>query len=732
MTFIFGGHREAQHAADAGSLNVSKRVILAPAVQSNALLSDVGRSMGDNLTAPHGSGINMGNGVNLLNFNRLVAQAMLVGLNAKAEGTAAGLANAGTCFAFVEGSGTSIGAQLKNLLTDNSDGNWAATYYNEVEGNILKMFGGAGAPIYQASDFQVSYMNQRASDFSATNIDMSKYDPGNGEYQSHYLPITDYENPASRENLPTNAFAKRSGDNRSYMEGYSAMTIGSLNFYGVPTNPGMQPHLESNSVFAQQLDQPGSGAVFLPPNAFRIGGQSAASATQTATGQNATETAHVVSVSAIGTPQTPFSMQIPGGFIVVDNSATQSFSGASPNTDNVAANELGTGILVDKSTGYFSYGSHPNGKGNAIEQWQAYDHDPDNFEESKNDPPYDNIYDSAGKALKDAAAAAKIPYIPHPSQQNPPSTLCTDNNSSSPGGDPLCEQLAKSPPGGLSPFDTALHPNSLSSNGGQMSTNLTTASELAQCKVIDLYGPTPHGGGPAMDYNFSFGPTGIRFYQGGLPTPSNQYPWLGSSGQGFGQVGAGITPNASTNSNPCQVTVDGTIGQLFGQVAGGPNATVTKGGNAAGVEAFLRQRMLEINPKATEAEILDVLNTKVGLGNTYYIYLKNGKLVMDTQGPGYVSALSNVARIADGDVHSVSSSFSILQGVANPHYSYGIHDRLFTTWGTNEDRNDFQGDITATETASFQPSSGAFGLLGIVKFEETSAANGSLGFNNRD
>ncbi|MBX9771138.1 MAG: hypothetical protein K2X29_07190, partial [Candidatus Obscuribacterales bacterium] len=62
----------------------------------------------------------------------------------------------------------------------------------------------------------------------------------------------------------------------------------------------------------------------------------------------------------------------------------------------------------------------------------------------------------------------------------------------------------------------------------------------------------------------------------------------------------------------------------------------------------------------------------------------------------------------------------------------GIHDRLFTSWGSNDNKDDMQGEITATQTAYFQPASGAYGLLGVVKFTETSAASGSLGFNNRD
>lgn len=750
LTMIFGGHREVQHATDSGSLNVAKRAILAPAVNPSALQSDIGLAMAGALTSPQGSGINMGNGVNLLNFNRMVAQAMLVGLNADAEGAASGIQNARAAFDFIEGSSQSIGAQLKTLLSDNSAGNWANQDYDEVEGNVLRMLGAQGAPAYQAADFQVGYLNQRSTDFKGTNIDMSSYDSSNSSYNQNLLPIKDYTNASyPRSNFPSSAFVKApSGGSVSYMAGYTPIQIGSgssgVNFYGVPTNPGSQPHLESVTTFAAQTDQPGGTNVYLPPNSFRIGAQ--ASVTATTDGTN--HQAHTVSVSMVGTPQTPFQMQIPNGYIVIDNSATQSFSGAAPNTDNVAADELGTGILVDKTTGYFSYGSGPpdskgNPTANLIDQWQAYDHDPDNFAPSPNDPPYQGIYDKNGSALTNATQAAQIPYVPNPSQNNPPSILCTDNNSSAPGGDSACIQHASAPSGQLSPFDKAYHPNSLANGGGGISTNQATASELSQCKVIDLYGPTPRGGGPAESYNFSFGPTGIRKYPNGLPNDQNQYAWLGPNGNGFG-----MAPDApysgqmyrSSSSNSCQVTVDGTIQDYFEQ---------TKPGSYGAARAFLVQRMLEIQPNGQESvngansnlvtswsagqqETDEILKTKISLGNMYYIYMKNGKLTIDTTGPGYIGGQSAGARLPDGNKHEVSITYSILQGVANPYYAYGIHDRLFTTWGNNAEGNDMTGDITATDTAYFQPASGAYGLLGVVKFTETSGVNASLAFNNRD
>ncbi|MBX9690447.1 MAG: hypothetical protein K2X27_27275 [Candidatus Obscuribacterales bacterium] len=734
LGFIFGGHRESQNASDSGALNVAKQAILQPSVASDQLDSELGKALAPATSYQNAAGATVSSGVNLLTFNRMVAQAILVALNADAEGQ--GSENARDLFNFLEGDQTnSLGAKLKKLLSD--DDAWAERDYNQVEGNVLRMLGTQGAPQYQSSDFKVAYMNQQNGDFKGANVDMSSY----VSPTSTFLPIKDYSN-STRATLDSAAFTKQSpSDSTSYLSGYTGITIGSgasaVTFYGVPTNPNMQPHLVSTSKFAQQLSQPNADKVALPPNAFQIG--AIATVTQ---GGNSSQ-AHVLSVSTIGTPNVgpPFQMQIPGGYLIIDNSDTASFTGDTPNTDNVAADELGTGILVDKATGYFSFGSDANGKGNLIDQWQAYDHDsdPNKFQPDPNaDPPYKNIYDRNGAELKDAKAAAMIPYVPHPSPSNPPWILCTDNNSSS-GGDPLCEQLATAPANGLCSFDKAYHPNSLNNNGSQQSTSQATAGEMAQCKVIDLYGPTPHGGGPVETYNSSFGPTGMRYYGSGLPSPTNQYPWQGTNG-GFGMSpdGPGGFQSHAHRNDHCQVTRDGTVQELFQQIesVNAANRTVTNNASSTSVIAFMKQRMKEIKPSASDTEIQGILDRRLALGSKYYIYLSGGNLTMDTNGPAV-----KTSRTPDGKEHKITGTYTILEGVANPYYSYGIHDRLFTTWGAGANGTggtlgratlDPGSDISATDSASFQPASGAYGLLGVIKFSETSQANGSLSFNNRD
>ncbi len=735
MTLIFGGHRETQHAADSGSLNVSKLAIKAPFVDETALLGDDrGRCLPQT---------GMGIGVNLLNFNRMVGQAMLVALNAEADGSQTMWDNATEAWKFVEGTDTSLGAQLKGLLSKGGPDNWAAQAYGLVEGNVLKMLGGQGAPIYNPDDFQAGYLNSRKTDFTASDLDAAAFVPPGAPAPGQpapaaVLPQSDYSQSSTAVALPADAFV-HGPNGQTYLAGYTPIKIGSgansLTFYLVPNNPNQQPHLESATTFNAQLTQPGEGKVWIPPNAFRIG--AIAKMDRAVTGNSNLADAHVSSVSIVGVPAPSFKLQIPNGYIVIDNSDTQSFSGKSPNTDNVAAHELGPGIRVDKQTGFFSITDQ-------IDKWQGYKHDESNFTPTPGkDPAFDAIYDQNGNKLTTVTQAAKIPYT-----NGAPGSMviCTDNNSSAPNGDPICVKDAN--PQNTAPldvFDQAYHPGATTAGGG-ISTSKATASEMTQCKIIDLYGPDPHGGGPQADYNYSFGPTGIRIYDQGLPSADNQYAWQGPPGGGFGMSPDAVpaTVHKSGNANSCQVTRDGSVRELFEQSTAGSKAKQTAAADEA--IAFIKQRIKEINPAADVSKgskIDNWLNLPgdqpgsfpIALGMKYYIYMNtSGEITIDTTGPGYVSKESAQHQLPDGKKHGPNPlTYSILQGVANPYYAYGIHDRLFTTWGTQASAGDDNGgDISATDTATYQAASGAYGLLGIVKFTETSTANGSLAFNNRD
>ena len=713
ITKIVGGGRELQHATDSGTLNVAKQAILSPSTGLNN--NDFGLALQGATQAPAGSNINMGQGVNLLTYNRLVGQALLVAMNASAEGNATGIKNAQDLIAEVEGNGAnSIGSKLKAKLVANT---WAQTYFNDTGvGNSLRMLGSSSSINYTPGDFSYSYLEQAPADTGATNVSLTAIMTASPLLGGDTL--TPYKDYANFTKAPDPTGWSTSDNNVTYMRGYQGIQVANVGtVYGVPVQPGHQPHLVSQGGFAGSSNQPGGANYSLPPNGFRTGA--------VAREERSNTNVHMLATAIVGTPLQQFPISIPNGYLVISNagSGPSNLSFTLPNTDNVAASELFTGITVDRSSGYFS------NNGN-VEAWQSADRTQPNWQNNLNT---NGIYDAQGNPVSAAQAAANIPA-------QGSGTMCNDQNSA-PGGDPQCNQLANNPvgPNGLDAFDQAYHPNGASNTGTASSQNLT-AAEQAQCQVMNDYGATPHGGGPPMAWTRDFGPTGLRLYPNGRP-PNASYPWS-PPGKGFIGQNGGCSPGSdpgcansfSDPNNVCKVTKDGTVVELFDQTRPGSGATVSK---------FITQRILEIKPTATQADIDKVLNQKLPLGKTYIAYMDaagNIQMADSSSAPAWIGTLqqSATAKNPDGYAHGPggdlpAATYDITATVANPQYSYGIHDVLFTQHGDNSGTFDNgNGQIKASDSATFTPSSGAYGLLGTVTLQETTQSSANLGFNSRD
>ena len=728
ITKIVGGGRELQAATDSGTLNVAKQAILNPHVGLNN--NDFGLALAGALQPPSGSSINMGQGVNLLSYNRLVGQALLVAMNASAEGNASGIKNAQDLIAEVEGNGAnSIGAQLKTKLLANT---WASQYFSDTGmGNSLRMLGNSSSINFTPADFSYSYLEQAPTDTGATNVSLTKIMTANPLLAGD--TVTPYKDYANFTKAPDPTGWSTSDNNVTYMRGYQGIQVANVGtVYGVPVQPGHQPHLVSQGTFAGSSNQPGGANYSLPPNGFRAGAM--------AREERSNSNVHMLATAIVGTPQQQFPISIPNGYLVISNQGgpPQNLSFTLPNTDNVAASELFVGIQVDRSSGYFSN----NG---AVEAWQAYNAaqaaaaaaPPPAAGQPAPSPPSQpstsGLFDSQGNPVTAAQAASNI--APNGALAN-----CNDKNSY-PGGDSQCNQLANNPvgPKGLDAFDNGYHPNGSANTGTASSQNLT-AAEQAQCQVMNDYGATPHGGGPPMAWTRDFGPTGLRLYPNGRP-PNASYPWS-PPGQGFiGQNGGcqpGSAPGCANSwsdpNNVCKVTKDGTVVELFDQTRQGSGATVSK---------FIAQRILEIKPTATQADVDKVLNQKLPLGKTYIAYMdNNGNIQMtdSASAPSWIGTLQQhaIAKNPDGNAHGPggdlpAATYDITATVANPQYSYGIHDVLFTQHGDNSGTFDNgNGQIKASDSATFTPASGAYGLLGTITLQETTQSSANLGFNSRD
>lgn len=403
-----------------------------------------------------------------------------------------------------------------------------------------------------------------------------------------------------------------------------------------------------------------------------------------------------------------------------DNSGSGTYSGPLPNPDNVAANELGTGIQVDPSSGCFS----DNG---AVEAWEQYNAKLAKSGASGNPPPppsLDGLFKADGSpaTLADAKKIGSGPAIP-----------CTDLNSdaTNPGACKQCvDHMTAASGSTLGPFDLAYHPNggySLPGNGGAA----LTSGELAKMQVMALYSAGPPPGPPAV-LALPGTTTGMRLYPSyNSPIAGTPIPW-GPTGGGFNQHQWPNAGNYSDPKVPGKVTSDGSLLQLIQQTTANVPYTSTVNGAATTVtqaptagqtpsdelRRFITNRIYQIKPDATQGEVDGVLNQALALGQTYYVYQDSShKIVASTTAPLTVAAMGSDGTAPDGTPHSFAKSFNIVGTIANPHYEFNIHDIPFEQVSA--------GNATETLTVTYTPASGAYNLLAVLKFKDLASNQGT-------
>lgn len=305
LSQLLGGQRELQNATNSGALNVAKQAIQSPSV---GLLNGVET---DNFAGL----VNTSGQINLLNYNRAVAQAMLVALNAEADGSVEGKRNATTLIDALHGSEAN---SLSNRLNHEFNAQSAdSNFLSLAISNSLRMLGMGSQAAHGHSDFQIAY----AEPNGATNVHL---DPS-------ILP--------EGCNLPSNALSniKKRGTNQNYISGYSGISVaGIATISGASVQPDEQPHLIAQSTFSNAVASPVSVAV--PPNAFRCQASAAVS--------DSILNAKSFSCSIVGALNTDFEAAIPRGYIVVYNPPGVPDNGTMPSTESIFTRELATGIFV--------------------------------------------------------------------------------------------------------------------------------------------------------------------------------------------------------------------------------------------------------------------------------------------------------------------------------------------------------------------------------------------------
>lgn len=263
---LMGGAREVAHATDAGVLNMAKQSMS----QISVPAPDEFKGCADATTGE----------INLLNYNRCVAQTLIVAMNAQKEGTEAAKANAQHVADALYDLCDALGKRLRDPQVQ---GDFCEQVANS---NNTRMFG--STPVL-VSGFETAFMKAGES----TNV----------YFAQGLLPGA----------APADLFSsgKLKGPNgEPYMAGY--VTFASLGLEkpisGVPVFPQQKPHLVSLLDFSTSTAKPQDMAL---PNAFR--------ADTGARDQKTKAMGGAVACAIVGTLEHSFEAAIPMGYIEFSN-----------------------------------------------------------------------------------------------------------------------------------------------------------------------------------------------------------------------------------------------------------------------------------------------------------------------------------------------------------------------------------------------------------------------------
>lgn len=698
MLQIFGAHREGQHAGDSGSLGVAKQAIKRPSIRDGSAsgFSTI-RALGDP---------SVGGEVNLLTYNRLVGAAMLVLLNAQAEGTPQAASNAQALLDELQKGPNSMAGKLAKALRDGNAGSASANTYELktdyeklTDAHLIKMAGSQST--LDRTKYDTGYYSE--SDASPSNILLSGMPSG--------------LNFDSGAQVSAPAAAAASGaDGKSYIRGYSPIpfTVAgqTLTLFGVPTYPGQAPHLISSKDFKKQ--NPGGNIADLPPNAFL----NQSTLTQRGSANGSLFTAR--SVVGVVDANSSFSPRIRRGYLVIDNRGTGSGASFTPTGSSVLTAELGTGIYV--------FGSYPNAVFStdqaALLAWSNYDHSgPAPAERPANTPSIENIKFTDGSNATWQQCWNLIAFGGTPA-------LCNDLNS---GSSPCSALIDPHAPATQGPFDLAYH-NGANLIGVISRGNGLLAVEIAKIKVWEAFFVPPFSAcvnNAGSRYFSAIFSTGLRLF------PTGHVPWYGQEavwgppGGGFASVGG----NTYSQPQSGQVTTDGTLQQLLDQSFGSGDYFQARGTAAptfvaAGsseprpttrVRNFIENRIRQIKPNATAAEIEQVMNTTIQFGHLYFVYSTSADQIVCTEAPppDYDSNVN-----PDGVLRRFIKRYDLAGVMANPQHDNNIHDHLFMNQIP-------PGVLFGFNTVAVHPGTGARnGALGVIRLQNDAGCFAFPGYSS--
>jgi hypothetical protein len=661
---LVGGARELQNATDSGNLNVAKQSLRSPIVKifassgndlSGPLLAEAQQNFLPQKDPATGE-------IDLLVFNKLVGQTMLVGMNAASDNypgppNPQGIANAKSLVNLLSDPSQGIGAVLASKLKTDSvvDSNFL-NLANLFPMRMLNPQQGNGAQTI-STDKDVSFLVPN----TATNLlvdsqqipsDFTAIDPG----------------------FLSSATVNQAGG--SYYKGYSLINIPTItdsNTYplmGVPLRPMDKPHLVTLTTFNQlhtsPLPGPGAAASRVPPNTFKSAGSSLEI--------KSTNMLRLYSCAIAGTVNVSgqFQPSIPCGYIVVANGA-----GTTPNgsAGSVSVNPTGVGISADNYAG---------GNGDIFSDVLMYN---------------TVFVTSNGAMAENASAISNIQQWKqnHPGEQVP-SNLANALDGPSP---------KQSYADGISPNETPAACTNYSSAPGDPNSNATCIANLAS--MASVYGTSLPGGGGGGRLS---GLMSIEAERADVidPRPSGG-PAVVS---GMNNVCTGMKNfnlNGLQSSDPVNFGTTGTIANLLGdfQNFSGTSAQATA------IKNNIVTKLYQMRPSSSSGDIANVLNTALPMGAVEYIWVDlNGSFQVSTSSnlPAWINA-SNIQ--PDGSTTTMTASTPDLNRI----FVNQIDEEGFPSpWDCPG------GPASMTNTGVWTKSSGFNCLQGILRFSNCTTDGG--------
>jgi hypothetical protein len=287
---IIGGEREVANATDAGVLIVARNAMSPTIVGVD--FSSIGPNARDFIGLDEtvtGLGTNGGR-ASMQNVNRVIAQSVLVALNAQHLDTAEAAANATT----VANTAKQIATQLRNKLYNSNTLN--SHFTGVAQSNNTKMW--QGNKVNLVGNIESAFMRPGYS----TNVFV------------HSNTNTPVSPPSNLTNQNGGAVTSPT-DSSPYMAGYVSWSVPvgngqSINIAGVPIFPQTQPHLVDQGEFEGALTDPVAGG-YLPPNAFK--------ATSEATEGTSGTLGGSLACAIVGVLDKDFAAAIPRGYVRINN-----------------------------------------------------------------------------------------------------------------------------------------------------------------------------------------------------------------------------------------------------------------------------------------------------------------------------------------------------------------------------------------------------------------------------